>query len=98
MLTIETVDDGEPSGAPLLAPRKAVGDVTPGDELGTYTFKMPAAPVTVNAVFSEKIVTGIVDLNAAQVKAGQRYNLQGQPVGKDYKGNVIENGRKIIVR
>ena len=97
-LTIETVDDGEPSSAPLLAPRKAAVDVTPGDEPGTYTFKMPAAPVTVSAVFSKKIFTGIDDLNAAQSKTGQRYNLQGQPVGKDYKGIVIENGRKIIVR
>ncbi len=27
----------------------------------------------------------------------QRYNLMGQPVGDDYKGIVIENGKKILV-
>ena len=26
-----------------------------------------------------------------------RYNLQGQPVGDDYRGIVIENGKKILV-
>lgn len=46
----------------------------------------------------ETTVTGIVDLDAAQPKSGQRYNLMGQPVGKDYKGIVIEDGKKIIVR
>ena len=97
-LTIETIDDGEPSGAPLLAPRKEAVNVTPGDEPGTYTFKMLAAPVNINAVFSEEIVTGIEDLNAAQPKTGRRYNIMGQPVGKDYKGIVIQNGKKVIVR
>jgi hypothetical protein len=69
----------------------------PGEN-GTYTFAMPAAPVTVNATFKESTVTGVVDINAADRKSGQRYNLMGQPVGNDYKGIVIEDGRKIIVR
>lgn len=43
-------------------------------------------------------VTGIVDLDATQSKSGQRFNLMGQPVGKDYKGIVIEDGKKLIVR
>ena len=28
----------------------------------------------------------------------QRYNLMGQPVGDDYKGIVIEDGKKILVK
>jgi len=28
----------------------------------------------------------------------QRYNLMGQPVGDDYRGIVIENGKKILVK
>ena len=59
---------------------------------------MPAAPVTVTATFKEPVVTGITDINAAKPKTGQRYNLMGQPVGKDYKGIVIEDGKKLIVR
>lgn len=42
--------------------------------------------------------TGIEEVNAAKPKSGHRYNLMGQPVGKDYKGIVIEDGQKIIVR
>lgn len=45
----------------------------------------------------ESTQTGIDEINAA-AKNGQRYNLMGQPVGKDYKGIVIEDGKKIIVR
>lgn len=96
-LTVTTVDGTDPSGAPMLAPRRANVDCTAGEN-GTYTFLMPAAPVTVNATFKESTVTGLIDLDAAQPNSGQRYNLMGQPVGKDYKGIVIEDGKKMIVR
>ncbi len=95
-LTVTPVD-GEPSGAPMLRLSGGTVELTPGEN-GTYTFAMPAAPVTVNATFKESTVTGVVDINAADRKSGQRYNLMGQPVGNDYKGIVIEDGRKIIVR
>ncbi len=42
--------------------------------------------------------TGIEEISTAKPKTGQRYNLMGQPVGNDYKGIVIEDGRKIIMR
>ena len=93
-LTVSTVDGSEPSGAPL----RANVDVIPGDEPGTITFVMPAAPVTVNATFKETVITVITDINSAKSKTGQRYNVLGQPVGNDYKGIVIEDGKKLIVR
>ncbi len=96
-LTITTVDAAEPSGAPMLAPRRANVDYTAGEN-GTYTFLMPAVPVTINATFKETTVTGLIYLDVAQPRSGQRYNLMGQPVGKDYKGIVIEDGKKLIVR
>ena len=46
---------------------------------------------------AEDPLTGIVDLTVAP-RAAQRYNVMGQPVGKDYKGIVIENGKKYIVK
>jgi hypothetical protein len=52
----------------------------------------------VTATFREAIATGVEDINVAIAKSGQRYNLMGQPVGRDYKGIVIENRRKIIMR
>lgn len=95
-LTVTTVDT-EPSGAPMLRLSGGNVELTPGEN-GTYTFQMPAAPVTVSATFKDTIITEVVDINAADCNRGQRYNIMGQPVAGDYKGIVIEDGRKIIVR
>ena len=62
---------------------------------GTWTLTMTAEDVTITV---DDTATGVTDLNAAKPRGGQRYNLMGQPVGKDYKGIVIEDGRKAIVR
>ena len=96
-VTCDKESAAEPSGAPMLAPRRANVDYTAGEN-GTYTFLMPAVPVTINATFKETTVTGLIYLDVAQPRSGQRYNLMGQPVGKDYKGIVIEDGKKLIVR
>ena len=95
-LTVTFTNEGEPSGAPLRL-RGGPVELTPGEN-GTYTFQMPAFPVTVNATFKEATVTGVEDINVATTKSGQRYNLMGQPVGKDYKGIVIEDGRKRVIK
>ena len=43
--------------------------------------------------------TGIADAKTETVKAGvQMYNLSGQQVGKGYKGIVIKNGKKMILK
>ena len=98
-LTVETIDDSEPSGAMSLAPGKAAVNVAQGDELGTYTFKMPPASVIVNATFKQhSIITGVDNLNINQQRSVTRYNLMGLPVGDDYKGIVIENGVKKVMR
>ncbi len=72
-------------------------DITEGEN-GTYTFAMPAAPVTVSASFKMSTPTGVDYLNINNSKSNQRYNLMGIPVGKDYRGIVIENGKKILVK
>ena len=95
-----TPDDGyelENLSAPVLRLRGGSLELTPGEN-GTYTFQMPAAPVTVSATFKETTVTGLIDLDAARLKSGQRYNLMGQPVSRDYKGIVIEDGRKRVIK
>lgn len=95
-LTVTFTNEDEPSGAPLRL-RGGNVELTPGDN-GTYTFEMPAAPVTVSATFKKTVPTGVVDINAATAKHGQRYNLMGQPVGDDYKGIVIEDGKKRVIK
>ena len=41
--------------------------------------------------------TGISKIETSAAKA-VRYNLAGQKVGANYKGVVIENGKKIVVK
>ena len=40
--------------------------------------------------------TGISNVNVVRVSDGAIYNLAGQKVGKDYKGIVIQNGKKYM--
>lgn len=43
--------------------------------------------------------TGISNIeNLAVAKAGKSFNLAGQQVGKGYKGIVIKNGKKVVVK
>jgi hypothetical protein len=96
-LTVTFSPEVEPSGAQIRLRGGSV-DIIPGTDLNTFTFEMPAAPVYVIATFKEATVTGVQDLNAAQPRSGQRYNLMGQPVGDDYKGIVIQDGKKFVVK
>ena len=47
----------------------------------------------------EADMSGVDDINYVKPASGhtQRYNLLGQPVGDNYHGIVIENGKKILV-
>ncbi len=40
--------------------------------------------------------SGINEISVDDGTPWERYNLQGLPVGDDYRGIVIENGRKIL--
>lgn len=53
----------------------------------TLTVNFPADPST---------PTGINGINSEIEDAAQSYNLFGMPVGRDYKGIVIRNGKKYI--
>ena len=48
------------------------------------------------AYLEKEIATGLETVSVRN--NGIRYNLLGQPVGEDYKGVVILNGKKMIVR
>ena len=96
-LTVETIDDSGESTPVIMQPRRQPVEVVRGEN-GIFTFTMPAAPVTVKATFGQSIITEVDRLNIEQHSGGTRYNLMGQPVGKGYKGIVIENGAKRIIR
>ena len=94
-LTVTSIEGLEaPKQAPSLAP--TIVDLNE-EANGTYTFLMPEFPVQVNATFVET-TTGVTQVKAATTNSGIRYNVMGQPVGSDYKGIVIENGKKYIVK
>lgn len=63
---------------------------------GTWTLTMTTDNVTISA--EKESGTDIILPDTSIHKHGQRYNLLGQPVGTDYKGVVVENRRKIIVK
>ena len=63
-----------------------------------YTFVMPASNVTISAEPQEES-TNIVELSENdKPKSGIRYNVMGQRVDENYRGIVIEDGKKYIVR
>ena len=44
------------------------------------------------------VVTGITNVTAAKAENGARYNLAGQKVNAGYKGLVIMNGQKVVLK
>lgn len=55
-------------------------------------------PSAAKSFYPFNIATGIHPTVWRPVQSGIRYNLSGQRVGDSYKGVVIENGRKIVVK
>ena len=58
----------------------------------------PSSAPALLRIVTPGVVTGIENLTVPESGSGQRYNLMGQPVGPDYRGIVIQNGHKVIVR
>lgn len=54
------------------------------------------APAKLN--FYDEETTGITNVNAAESNDGTLYNLAGQKVNAAYKGIVIKNGKKYLVK
>lgn len=48
--------------------------------------------------FNDEETTGITNVNAAESNDGTLYNLAGQKVNATYKGIVIKNGKKYLVK
>ncbi|MBQ6680922.1 MAG: DUF4957 domain-containing protein [Prevotella sp.] len=68
-------------------------------EITDGKFDMPNGNVTIKAAF-KSTATGINSINAdaAADNDAPAYNLAGQKVGKGYKGVVIKNGRKVVIK
>ncbi len=68
--------------------------------LQILTSDMPTAGAKLTIVFGEKPSSETDGIKAVSTKVenGVRYNLSGQKVGADYKGIVIVNGKKVIIK
>ena len=47
---------------------------------------------------NEKYITGVSSLLTSPEEEGQSYNMAGQKVGEGYKGIVIKDGKKVLVK
>ena len=73
----------------------------PADAAGSKNFKMSRNKAGTNVFLTKLVITrggasGISDVKVVRVADGAIYNLAGQKVGKDYKGIVIMNGKKVV--
>ncbi len=73
--------------------------VEKGETVPAYkSYILISDPSTAKSFYSFSLATGIHPTVLRPVQSGIRYNLSGQRVGDSYKGVVIENGRKIVVK
>ena len=61
-----------------------------------FSFEMPDDDVTVTVTFKD--ASGINSIVAGKTKSAVIYNLAGQRVSKDFKGIVVKDGRKAVLK
>lgn len=90
---------------PKVSPLWDCEDAKTGVSDVTFTISRQKDNTTANQVrYVRAIVTvltdatGINNITVDNAKKGVRYNLAGQRVNESYKGVVIENGKKMIVK
>ncbi|MGI6242303.1 MAG: hypothetical protein ACOYJK_02005 [Prevotella sp.] len=81
---------------------KATGVLEPGNTVKTYTITKLGAAISLDGIwFYHKETTGIKNIEGNGTKSGANsaiYNLAGQKVNADYKGIVIKDGKKYMVK
>lgn len=75
----------------------------PASADGSKNFKMSRNKAGTNIFLTKLVITrggatGINTVENVRINNGAIYNLAGQKVGKDYKGIVIINGKKFVVK
>ena len=73
--------------------------VEKGETVPAYKcYLLLSNPSAAKSFYPFNIATGIQSAVWRPVQRGVRYNLSGQRVGDSFKGVVIENGKKIVVK
>ena len=73
------------------------GELASADVTDVTTLYVPAGSYIVFKV-DYSIGTAIQAVKTQKINDGVMYNLAGQKVGKDYKGVVIVNGKKVMMK
>ena len=74
-------------------------DATVGEYDTTKTVHYPGWQKAATFEIVEEPTTGISNIESANVaKDGKSFNLAGQQIGKNYKGVVIKNGKKMVIK
>lgn len=80
----------------------ASGNITPSGQRRRVTPYYDGGLTKVFDVFPLELpanpITAVTDIRSDENRSSIRYNLLGQPVDENYKGFVIENGQKMIVK
>ena len=63
-----------------------------------YFTGIPQGAASAKLNFNDEETTGITNVNAAESNDDTLYNLAGQKVNAAYKGIVIKNGKKYLVK
>ena len=63
-----------------------------------YTDKENPAKVSVLGAWLISTTTGISNIENVKLQDGKAFNLAGQQVAKGYKGIVIKNGKKMVIK
>lgn len=71
---------------------------TPDDELSYVKSWLKRSLAAMVEDYGDGGASGIEAVRTSTADTHQRYNLAGQRVDNDYKGIVIENGRKLLVK
>lgn len=74
------------------------GDTAPDGEAQEVNNKHQLRYVRTLIRTSENTPTGITSVSAGKAQNGVRYNVAGQRVANSFKGLVIENGKKVVVK
>lgn len=89
------------SGASLPVGETVLGSVANGATVSTAQLASPNGRRIGVRLNDSSIITGIENIENGTINIDESdaiYNLSGQKVGKDYKGIVIRNGKKVIIK
>lgn len=73
----------------------------PAEAVGTKVIKMARSKASTNLFITKlEILSNTTGINTVKTVAdnGEAYNLAGQKVNKNFKGVVIQNGKKVVIK